>query len=182
MSVGRSRASLFYGGFVERSLAGEFEHAIAEIARDDRFAGVEIVHHGTHGSGNKSVLSVTIDREGGVDVRTCERIAAAINARLQTFEAPYTLEVESAGLDRPLTKPGDYERFSGRDVKIVTSLLVRGGKTHRGVLRGVRGTAVILETESRELPLPLATIKSANLEYDVRADFKRAKEQKTQHA
>ena len=170
------------GVLVERSLAGEFEHAVTEIARDDRFAGVEIVNHGTHGSGNKSVLSVTIDREGGVDVRTCERIAAAINARLQTFDKPYTLEVESAGLDRPLTKPGDYERFSGRDVRIVTSLLVRGGKTHRGVLRGVRGTAVILETENGELPLPLETIKSANLEYDVRADFKRAKERKKLHA
>jgi len=176
MSVGRSRASLFYGGHVERSLAGEFERAVAEIVRDDRFAGVEIVHWGTHGSGNKSVLNVTIDREGGVDVRTCERIAAAINARLQAFEISYRLEVESAGLDRPLTKPGDYQRFSGRDAKIVTSLLVRGSKTHRGVLRGVRGTAVILETESGELPLPLATIKTANLEYDVRADLKRYKE------
>ncbi len=176
MSVGRSRASLFYGGHVERSLAGEFERAVAEIARDDRFAGVEIVQRGTRGSGNKSVLSVTIDREGGVDVRTCERIAAAINARLQTFEESYSLEVESAGLDRPLTKPGDYERFAGRNAKIVTSLLVRGTKTHRGVLRGVRGTAVILQTESGELPLPLATIKAANLEYDIRADLKRYKE------
>lgn len=182
MSVGRSRASLFYGGFVERSLAGEFEHAVTEIARDDRFAGVEIVCHATRGSGDKSVLHLTIDREGGVDVRTCERIAAAINARLQAFDKPYTLEVESAGLDRPLTKPGDYERFSGRDAKIVTSLLVQGTKTHRGVLRGVRGTAVILQTENGELPLPLVTIKTANLEYDVRADLKRAKERKKQHA
>jgi ribosome maturation factor RimP len=182
MSVGRSRASLFLGGLVERSLAGQFERAVDEIARDDRFAGVEIVNSGTRGSGRTLVLHVTIDREGGVDVRTCERIAATINARLQAFEEPYALEVESAGLNRPLTKPGDYERFSGRDAKIVTSLQVRGNKTHRGVLRGVRGTAVILQTESGELPLPLETIKTANLEYDVRADLKRAKEQKRQHA
>ncbi len=167
---------------MERSLAGEFERAVTEIAREDRFVGVEIVHHATRGSGNKSVLSVTIDREGGVDVRTCERIAAAINSRLQAFDDPYTLEVESAGLNRPLTKPGDYQRFSGRDAKIVTSLLVRGSKTHRGVLRGVRGTAVILQTESGELPLPIETIKTANLEYDVRADLKRAKEKRKQHA
>jgi ribosome maturation factor RimP len=170
------------GVFVARSLAGEFEHAVEEIARDDRFAGVEIVQHGTRGTGNKSVLSVTIDREGGVDVRTCERIASAINKRLQDFEEAYRLEVESAGLNRPLTKPGDYTRFAGRDAKIVTSLLVRGTKTHRGVLQGVRGTAVILQTETGELPLPIETIKNANLEYDVRADFKRAKEKKKLHA
>ncbi len=159
-----------------RSLAGEFEHAVEEIARDDRFAGVEIVQHGTRGTGNKSVLSVTIDREGGVDVKTCERIASAINKRLQDFEEAYRLEVESAGLNRPLTKPGDYTRFAGREAKIVTSLVVRGTKTHRGVLQGVRGTAVILQTENGELPLPIETIKTANLEYDVRADLKQYKE------
>ena len=165
-----------------RSLAGDFERAIEEIARDDRFAGVEIVQHSTRGTGNKSVLNVTIDREGGVDVKTCERIAAAINRQLQDAQEAYRLEVESAGLNRPLTKPGDYTRFAGRDAKIVTSLLVRGSKTHRGVLQGVRGTAVILQTESGELPLPIETIKTANLEYDVRADLKRAKELRKQHA
>jgi len=71
---------------VAGTLAGEFERAVEEIARDDRFAGVEIVQYHTRGTGNKSVLSVTIDREGGVDVKTCERIAAAINRRLQDFE------------------------------------------------------------------------------------------------
>lgn len=165
-----------------RSLAGDFERAIEEIARDDRFAGVEIVQHSTRGTGNKTVLNVTIDREGGVDVKTCERIAAAINRQLQDAQEAYRLEVESAGLNRPLTKPGDYTRFAGRDAKIVTSLLVRGSKTHRGVLQGVRGTAVILQTESGELPLPIETIKTANLEYDVRADLKRAKELRKQHA
>lgn len=165
-----------------RSLAGDFERAIEEIARDERFAGVEIVQHSTRGTGNKTVLNVTIDREGGVDVKTCERIAAAINRQLQDAQEAYRLEVESAGLNRPLTKPGDYTRFAGRDAKIVTSLLVRGSKTHRGVLQGVRGTAVILQTESGELPLPIETIKTANLEYDVRADLKRAKELRKQHA
>jgi ribosome maturation factor RimP len=167
---------------VGRSLAGEFDHAVEEIARDERFAGVEIVQHSTRGAGNKSVLSITIDREGGVDVKTCERIAGAINKQLQDFEEAYRLEVESAGLNRPLTKPGDYTRFAGREAKIVTSLLVRGTKTHRGILQGVRGTAVILQTESGELPLPIETIKNANLEYDVRADLKRAKENRKQHA
>jgi len=165
-----------------RTLGAQFERAVEEIARDGHFAGVEIVQTGTRGRGDGTVLNVTIDREGGVDVRTCERIAGAINARLQTFEESYRLEVESAGLNRPLTKPGDYERFAGRDAKIVTSLQVRGNKTHRGVLRGVRGTAVILQTENGELPLPLETIKTANLEYDVRADLKRAKELRKHHA
>ena len=79
------------------------------------------------------------------------------------------LEVESAGLERPLVRPADYERFAGKRARIVTSLTVNGGKTHRGILRGLRGETVVLETERGELLLPMAAIKSANLEYDPRA-------------
>jgi ribosome maturation factor RimP len=155
-----------------------FERALHDIAHDSRFAGVEIVQSTARGGKRSVALSVTIDREGGVDVASCERVAALINSRLESYDEPYTLEVESAGLNRPLTKPGDYERFSGRDAKVVTSLLVQGGKTHRGILRGVRGTNVILETSKGELPLPLATIERANLEYDIRSDLKRDKKER----
>jgi len=124
---------------------------------------------------------VTIDRPGGVDVKLCERVAARVNAQLEAFDNPYTLEVESAGLERPLVRPGDYERFRGNRVRVVTTLTVNGGKTHRGKLQGIRGDAVILETEKGELPLPLTTIKSANLEYDARADLQRDKRERKAH-
>ncbi|HZZ65231.1 MAG TPA: hypothetical protein VFE17_07030 [Candidatus Baltobacteraceae bacterium] len=166
------------------TLPQAFERAIEDIAHDSRFAGVEIVQHNARRGRTVTTLSVTIDREGGVDVATCERVAAAVNKQLDLYDEKYTLEVESAGLNRPLTKPGDYERFAGRSTKIVTSLLVQGAKTHRGVLRGVRGTNVILETSTGELPLPLATIERANLEYDVRSDLQRDKKERKskQHA
>lgn len=164
------------------TLAEAFGRAIDDIACDARFDGVEIVHHAARRGRHSTALSVTIDRDGGVDLATCERIAGAINRHLDPYEEKYTLEVESAGLNRSLTKPGDYERFSGRDAKIVTSLMVQGGKTHRGVLRGVRGTNVILETSTGELPLPLATIERANLEYDVRSDLRRDKKERKHHA
>lgn len=166
---------------MQATLVQAFERVIDQITHDARFAGVEIVQHAARGGRRTTQLSVTIDREGGVDLATCERIAGTINKHLDDFEDRYTLEVESAGLNRPLTKPGDYERFSGREAKIVTSLLVQGGKTHRGVLRGVRGTNVILETSKGELPLPLATIDRANLEYDVRSDLKRDKKERKHH-
>lgn len=163
------------------TLVEAFERIVQDIEHDSRFAGVEIVTHVARRGRQSAQLSVTIDREGGVDLATCEKLAAEINARLEPFESPYTLEVESAGLNRPLVKPGDYDRFSGRDAKIVTSLTVQGNKTHRGVLRGVRGTNVILETSNGELPLPLATIDRANLEYDFRMDLKRDKKERKNH-
>ncbi len=163
------------------TLTQAFERAIDDIAHDSRLGGVEIVQHSARGGKRSIALSVTIDRDGGIDVATCERVAGTINARLENYDEPYTLEVESAGLNRPLTKSGDYERFSGREAKIVTSLLVHGGKTHRGVLRGVRGTNVILDTNNGELPLPIAIIERANLEYDIRSDLKRDKTERKNH-
>ena len=119
-----------------------------------------------------------VDKAAGVDIATCERVAARINLALETFTEPYTLEVESAGLNRPLVKPSDYERFIGENVRVVSSLAIRNAKTHRGRLAGVRGTNVIIETAAGELPIPLEVVKSANIEFDIRADLQRAKRAK----
>ncbi|HEX4351744.1 MAG TPA: hypothetical protein VHZ95_02495, partial [Polyangiales bacterium] len=62
---------------------------------------------------------------------------------------------------------------------------IGNAKTHRGVLAGVRGTNVILRTGAKgetELPIPIDAIKSANLEYDIRADLQRAKREKQSKA
>ncbi len=155
-----------------------FERELDAIAHDRSLGEVEIVGHRSRVSRGSTAFGVTLDRAGGVDIGLCELVAARINATLEPFDAQYTLEVESAGLERPLVRPGDYERFAGKRAKVLTSLTVHGSKTHRGVLRGVRGDAVILETESGELPLPIATIKSANLEYDPRADLQRDKRER----
>ena len=160
---------------MEQSLAGAFEDAVDTIAAGGDFEGIEIVERISRRAHGTQVLSVTIDREGGVDLATCERLSAALRAQLATFMEPFTIEVESAGLNRRLSSPRDFERFRGRPIKVTTTLAIGGGKTHRGVLRGVRGTAVILDAGASELPLPLAAIKSAHLEYDIRADLARAK-------
>ena len=105
--------------------------------------------------------------------------AARINERLEPFEATSTpLKSNRPGSNARWYVRADYERFAGKRARIVTTLLVNGGKTHRGTLRGLRGETVILETESGELPLPVATIKSANLEYDPRADLQRNKRER----
>jgi ribosome maturation factor RimP len=156
-------------------LSNIFERTLDSLAHDASFPGLEIVQHAARPRGGTLVCTVTIDRPGGVDVKLCERVAARINSDLEALDAPYSLEVESAGLERPLLRPADYQRFAGKRARIVTSLAVNGAKTHRGVLAGLRGETVVLETQAGELPLPIATIKSANLEYDPRADLTRDK-------
>ena len=162
------------------TITGVFERELDAIAHDAAFSGLEIVSHRAYPTRGLIALTVTIDRLGGADLALCERVAARLNANLAVYDDAYSLEVESAGLDRPLIRGADYERFAGQLARIVTSLTVNGGKTHRGVLRGRRGEAVVLETQTGELLLPFAAIKAANLEFDPRADLKRDKLQRKQ--
>ncbi len=162
------------------AIATAFERELDSIAHDPAFAEIEIVAHRAHAVRGSTALSVTIDRSGGVDLALCERVAARLNESLGGLDAPYSLEVESAGLERPLVRRDDYRRFAGERARIVTSLTIDGGKTHRGVLRGLRGETVVLATERGELLLPLQAIKTAHLEFDARADLKRDKRERKQ--
>ena len=158
-----------------------FERVVHAVPHQPEFRDVEIVTAVARPGRHETQLVVTVDREGGVDVMTCERIAARINVSLDAFADPYTLEVSSAGLNRPLVAAADYDRFSGKNVRIVTTLAIDNAKTHRGLLAGVRGPNVILRTGKNgetELPIPLTAIKTANIEYDIRADLQRAKREK----
>jgi ribosome maturation factor RimP len=162
------------------TIAAAFERELEAMVHDAAYRGLEIVQHRAQPERGAITLRVTIDRPGGADLALCERVATRLNASLAGLEGAYLLEVESAGLDRPLLRREDYERFSGERVRIVTSLTVNGGKTHRGVLRGLRGETAVLETERGELLLPMAAIKTTHLEYDPRTDFKRDKLQRKQ--
>jgi ribosome maturation factor RimP len=159
-------------------MIGAFERAAHELEADVAFRGIEILTTTAHRRRGSVELRVVIDKPGGVDVATCERISRKLNAALDRYPTPYTLSVESAGLNRPLLRPADYQRFIGQSVKLTTDITVRGAKTHRGILAGLRGTNVILTQKDGELPLPLTLIKHANLEYDVRADLTKEKKER----
>jgi ribosome maturation factor RimP len=168
------------GSRAGETIVAAFERELDAIAHDSAFAGLEIVAHHARPLRGSTTLSVTIDRPGGVDLVLCERVAARLNGTLAGHNGAYTLEVESAGLDRPLLRRADYDRFVGQRLRIVTTLTVNGAKTHRGILRGLRSETVVMETEKGELLLPMAAIKTANLEFDPRADLKREKLQRKQ--
>ena len=155
-----------------------FERAATALSNDADFGGVELVARRARRAGRTTALTLIVDRDGGVDLRTCERIATRLNAELDRESEPYTLEVESAGLERPLLAPPDFERFRGRPARIVTTVVLRGQKTHRGTLAGVRGETAILQQPGGEFPIPFTMIKSANLEFDPREDLRREKRER----
>jgi len=165
------------------TISDAFERAAFALSAEPAFAGVQIVEHKSRRHGATCELPLVIDRPAGdVDLTTCEQIAARINRALDACAEPYTLQVESAGLDRRLRQPADYDRFRGQAVRIKSSLPIDGRKTHRGTLLGIDacdgGSAVIMRIGAAESPIPLELIESANVEFDIRADLTRAKRER----
>ena len=139
--------------------------------------GLEIFDVSFRREGPGMVLRVQIDRPGpaataeeSVSVADCASVSRDLSAILDVDDvvaAAYTLEVSSPGLDRPLTRPGDYERFAGRFAKLVLREPVDGQKYFKGRLGGVDDGHVLIEAEDRRTHrVPLGVIARANLEVE----------------
>lgn len=110
--------------------------------------------------------------EAGVSIQDCERVSRDVSAMLdveETIDHPYTLEVSSPGLDRPLRAASDYRRFAGRLAKIVVSHAVDGQKHFSGRLHGLdqaQGAVVIETAPGKRHLIPLDLITRARLEVE----------------
>lgn len=112
------------------------------------------------------ILRVYIDKPGGVDLEDCRQVSEALDQKLDEEDpipGPYFLEVSSPGLERPLKKRSDYERFAGRLVQIRTFSALHGRKRFEGVLGGLNGENVVLEWGGETIEIPLELISKANL-------------------
>lgn len=156
-----------------------FEEAEIALFAEDALADVEIVVRTVRRVGSTTEFRLMIDRPTGVDLALCEKIAGHLNAALRDRNDLYTLQVESAGLDRPLVRELDYERFAGREVCIKTHELIDGAKTHRGTLEGLRDGDVIFVVGETEKRIPFGAIKSANIEFDIREALRKGRERES---
>jgi ribosome maturation factor RimP len=139
--------------------------------------GLEIFDVSFRREGPGMVLRVQLDRPGpaataeeSVSVADCANVSRDLSAILDVDDvvaAAYTLEVSSPGLDRPLTRPDDYERFAGRFAKLVLREPVDGQKYFKGRLGGIDSGHVLIDGEDRRTHrVPLNIIARANLEVE----------------
>ena len=132
--------------------------------------GLEIVRLRLMG-GQTRRLQVMAERpeDGELSIDQCARLSRAFSAVLDAadpIEGEYTLEVSSAGVDRPLTRLKDFETYEGLEARLELDRLVEGRKRFKGELAGVEGenVAINLEGESVETALiPFAWIAEAKL-------------------
>ena len=109
---------------------------------------------------------------GQLKIEECAALSRRVSEKLDELEAQgtvlvegaYHLEVSSPGIDRPLTRPKDYEAWAGHEAKVSLSEKVHGHRNLRGELRGLDGEMVTIEDrKAGEIAFPLSKVHSAKL-------------------
>ena len=104
--------------------------------------------------GGEWFLRLYIDKDGGVNIDDCEAVSRAVDPVLDEKDPipeSYRFEVCSAGLERVLKRPSDFERFLGEPVLVKLYRPKNGQKEFPGVLKGYAGGAVTIDMNGTEL-------------------------------
>lgn len=146
----------------ERKIASMIQPAIADL-------GYELVQVRLIGSQKLQTLQIMAEdpKTGKLDLNGCTAISRGISAILDVEDpiaSAYQLEVSSPGMDRPLTKPGDLERYKGKEISVETEIADEDGqKKYRGKIAGFKDEILSLETDLGTLAIELGNIVKAKL-------------------
>jgi ribosome maturation factor RimP len=150
----------------------ELEDTIRSVVEG---AGLELVEVALHRAPGRSLLRVTVDRDGGVDLGAIADASERIGRRLdlEGFDpGPYSLEVSSPGIERPLKGPHDFAKRVGERVKVKTAAPVDGGRSFTGLLVAAGPDEVRIDTGDGERAFAYEQIASARTVADWEAELK----------
>ena len=130
--------------------------------------GYDLVRLQMQGGNSRKVLQIMAERKDrkAMTVDDCADLSRAISPVLDEndpIEDNYTLEVSSPGIDRPLVKLNDFDRFKGFEAKVEALSLINGRKRFSGKLQGIEDQDVILLFEGENVRIPFAQIAKAKL-------------------
>ena len=145
---------------------------VTEIAeRAGTREGIEVVDVQLLGGGRSRVLRIFIDKPQGVTHADCEFISQHVGTVLDVEDVipggSYTLEVSSPGVERKLSKPREFERFTGHKVKIVLRQPLDSQRHWTGKLKAFQHGVVTLEpAPGKDIQFPLEQVEKANLKFE----------------
>lgn len=107
-------------------------------------------------------LTFFIDNEDGIKIEDCERVSKEINSLLDeinpTEDQPYTLNVSSPGIDRPLKTERDFKRNEGKLISITLFAKIDGKKVFEGILTTYNEESITIEINNKPLTFKKETI------------------------
>jgi ribosome maturation factor RimP len=144
--------------------------------------GYELVDVVLAREGRRTLLRVTVDHpEQSVGLQELSSISEEISRALDDLDPideAYTLEVSSAGIERPLMKPADYERFQGREAKVKTREPIEGRRNFQGTITRSGDETFVLDLGDQVSEIPYSSVVNAKLVVDWDEELRRS-ERKT---
>jgi len=115
------------------------------------------------------VLRLILDKEGGVTLDDCTRVSQEVGRNLDVedfIQTPYTLEVSSPGLTRPLKTEKDFMKYCNRLIKVKTVDPVENRRQFKGELLDVSHGQIEIKVEGEVFQISLSNLTKANLEIE----------------
>jgi ribosome maturation factor RimP len=145
----------------------------ALIEPEAKAEGLALVRVKMTGGTSDPTLQVMAERPDTrqLSLEDCSRLSRRLSERLDALEAEgrdpidhaYRLEVSSPGIDRPLTRLGDYDDWKGHEARVTLLEPLEGRKQYNGTLLGTESETVLVETKEGPIGLPFAAIRNAKL-------------------
>jgi len=148
-------------------MRGVPDELLAIVATTVEGMGYELVGLEYRPSQRSGLLRVYIDQADGISVDDCAKVSYQLSGVLDVEDpipGQYNLEISSPGLDRPLFKEKDFERFVGRQVKLrLTTPLLDGRKRLAGTLGGLESGQVVVDVDGERIAVSLEMVGEARL-------------------
>ncbi len=158
------------------------ERIIALIEPVIESEGMELVELECLRMKTRWLVRIFIDREGGATLDDCTAVSHQVGDLLNVHDlppGPYTLEVSTPGLDRPLTRDKDFEKYRGSRVRIRTREPIDGSRNFVGTYVDYAAEGgrriVTLDVDGRAVRIDRENIQKANVEYDITGLGRKAK-------
>ena len=135
--------------------------------------------------GKKSrTLQIMAERlsDGQMGIDDCGRLSRALSPVFDLedpVQGEYDLEISSPGIDRPLMRPEDFERFIGHEAKVETAAMIDNRRRWRGVIKAINGEEITLATDQGDATLKFSALSDARLVLTdklIEEDLKRARD------
>lgn len=129
-------------------------------------AGFRLVRLRLMGGAAKTLQVMAERPDGSMDVEGCATLSRILLDFIEAedpIEGDYEIEVSSPGIDRPLTRPMDFARWSGHEAKIELNVPIEGRKRFRATLMGLDGQDVMIRADNADIKFPFRAVANAKL-------------------
>lgn len=128
--------------------------------------GYELIERELILESGRWVLRLYIDKEGGVTIDDCERASRGIETLIEVegiVPEHYVLEMSSPGLDRPLRRKQDFEKYSGSEIRLKTEFKIDGRMNYKGTLKGIAGDDILMQIDGIDFKIPISALAKARV-------------------